>query len=52
MESETRLTLRLPTDLHDALKELARRESRSVNGQIVYLLREAVSRASRQAPEQ
>ena len=39
---EIRLTLRLPPDLHAALQELARRDDRSLNRQIVALLRQAV----------
>lgn len=40
---EARITLRLPPDLAEALKKLAAQESRSLNGQIVYLLRKALS---------
>jgi hypothetical protein len=39
--SEIRVTLRLPADLHAALQELARRDDRSLNRQIVALLRQA-----------
>lgn len=38
-----RLLLRLPRDLHDALAEWARADERSLNSQIVYLLRRAVA---------
>ena len=41
---EVRYALRLPPDLHAALVELARREDRSLNQQLVYLLRQAVRR--------
>lgn len=34
------LNVRLPDDLHAALKELAQREHRSLHGQIVHVLRE------------
>jgi hypothetical protein len=37
-----KLTLRLPKWLHDRLQKLASDESRSLNGQIVYLLARAV----------
>ena len=33
------LNLRLPEELHKALKELAERESRSLNSQIIYILK-------------
>lgn len=36
--------LRLPPDLHAALKRWAAQDLRSLNGQIEYLLREAVKR--------
>ena len=51
---EVRYSLRLPPDLHGALVEMARREDRSLNQQLIYLLREAVrrdaERQKRQAP--
>jgi hypothetical protein len=37
-----RFALRIPTDLHEKLKAMAERESRSLHGQIIYLLRKAV----------
>lgn len=39
--AETKLQLRLPPELHAALVEMAKREQRSLNGQIVYLLSQA-----------
>jgi hypothetical protein len=33
------ISLRLPDDVHAALKELAQREQRSLHGQIVHILR-------------
>jgi hypothetical protein len=41
---EVRYALRLPPDLHAALVEMARREERSLNQQMVYVLRQAVRR--------
>ena len=41
---EVRYALRLPPDLHGALVEMARREDRSLNQQLIYLLRQAVRR--------
>jgi hypothetical protein len=40
---ETKVTLRFPTELHAALVEWAKEEERSLNAQIVYLLREDVA---------
>ena len=44
---EVRYALRLRPDLHAALVELARREDRSLNQEIIYLLREGVRRDER-----
>lgn len=41
MAEEERITLRLPADLHGVLTAHAKRDQRSLNGQIVYLLRQA-----------
>ena len=38
------LSLRLPDDLHAALKELAARENRSLHSQIIYILRMYIDR--------
>ena len=42
--------LRLPPELLDELNRWARDELRSLNGQIEFLLREALRRGGRQAP--
>lgn len=42
-EVVARLILRLPADLHAALTDWAREEERSLNAQIVYLLRRALA---------
>ena len=41
---EVRYALRLPPDLHAALVELARREDRSLNQQLIRMLRDGVRR--------
>lgn len=41
--AEVKLQLRLPPELHAALVEMAKEEERSLNAQIVYLLREDVA---------
>lgn len=42
-EAVARLILRLPPDVHEALTAWAREEERSLNAQIVYLLRRALA---------
>lgn len=44
---QVRFALRLPPDLHAALVALARREGRSVNQQIVQILRAEIRREGR-----
>lgn len=44
-KDEVKLTLRLPADLHQRIKQLATDQQRSLNKQIEYLLREAANRA-------
>ena len=39
---EVSVSVRFPADLRDALRALAKRENRSMNAQVVYLLRQAV----------
>ena len=45
MEQEVRLTIRLPADLHRRLTELARRDHRSLNGEMIALLERATAQA-------
>jgi hypothetical protein len=42
MEEEVRLTLRLPESLQKAIAELAARENRSINRQVVTMLSRAI----------
>lgn len=44
--------LRLPPKLHDELKRWAAQEMRSLNGQIEYLLREALRKRLGKEPEE
>lgn len=43
MDDEKRITVRLPLELHERLAERAKRDRRSVNGEIVYLLEDALT---------
>ena len=47
MKSRKSFLLRISPDLYDALEAWAQQEFRSVNGQIVFLLKEAVQRQGR-----
>jgi predicted HicB family RNase H-like nuclease len=38
MDEEKRITVRLPVELHERLTAKAKRDRRSVNGEIVHLL--------------
>ena len=51
MTERKKFLLRLPTRLHEELRAWAEQEMRSLNGQIEYLLREAVHRAGRRGGE-
>jgi hypothetical protein len=42
MAAFIRTFVRIPDDLHAALKERAQRDQRSLNGQIIWLLRRAI----------
>ena len=41
------MTVRIPTDLLDALKEKARQEGRTTSGEVVHLVRQSVEARSR-----
>jgi predicted HicB family RNase H-like nuclease len=43
MDEEKRITVRLPIELHERLVTQAKRDRRSVNGQIVHLLEVALT---------
>lgn len=40
MSDEKKITIRIPADLHEKLVKLAEQDTRSLNGEIVALLRE------------
>jgi len=41
-EKDKHLGLRIDTETHDKLKELAEYEGRSINGEVLYLVRQAI----------
>jgi predicted HicB family RNase H-like nuclease len=49
MDEEKRITVRLPAELHERLAVQAKRERRSVNGEIVHLLEVALTDPSTDA---
>ena len=42
MEKDKHLGLRIDTETHDKLKDLAEYEGRSINGEVLYLIRQAI----------
>lgn len=48
----TKYALRLPTPLYERLQEVAEREKRSVNAQIVYLVARAIEEQENRVGEQ
>lgn len=46
-QTEVKNTIRIPSDLHAALVVSAESESRSLNGQIVYLLRKSLPKPTK-----
>ncbi|MCI8318596.1 MAG: Arc family DNA-binding protein [Lachnospiraceae bacterium] len=44
MEKDKHLGLRIDSDTHKKLKSLAEYEGRSINGEILYLIRQAITR--------
>ena len=42
MDKEKHLGLRIDADTHNKLKSLAEYEGRSINGQVIYLIRQAI----------
>ena len=42
MEKEKHLGLRIDAETHDKLKDLAEYEGRSINGEVIYLIRQAI----------
>ncbi len=47
MEKDKHLGLRIDSETHEKLKSLAEYEGRSINGEILYLIRQAVARHER-----
>ena len=43
MEKDKHLGLRIDSETHQKLKELAEYDGRSINGEVLYLIRKAIS---------
>ena len=43
-EKDKHLGLRIDSETHDNLKELAEYEGRSINGEVLYLIRQAIKK--------
>ena len=48
MEKEKHLGLRIDAETHAKLKSLAEYEGRSINGEILYLIRQAIQKYERE----
>lgn len=48
MEKDKHLGLRIDSDTHHKLKALAEYEGRSINGEVLYLIRQAIAEHERQ----
>ena len=44
VEKDKHLGLRIDTETHDKLKDLAEYEGRSINGEVLYLIRQAIKK--------
>ena len=42
MDNEKKITIRIPADLHQELVEVSEQDNRSLNGEIITLLKEAI----------
>ena len=50
MEKNKHLGIRIDEDTHKKLKDLAEYEGRSINGEILYLIRQAIRQFEKKAP--
>lgn len=52
MNDEKKVTIRIPDDLHQALVKLSEQDTRSLNGEIIALLREAIAERKKKSQAQ
>jgi predicted transcriptional regulator len=48
-EQEVKITLRAPAELAESMKRLAREHDRSLNGELVWAIREYIARQQKRA---
>jgi len=51
MEKDKHLGLRIDSETHDKLKSLAEYDGRSINGEVLYLIRQAIKRHEQEQGE-
>jgi hypothetical protein len=51
MEKNKHLGLRIDDETHDKLKSLAEYDGRSINGEVIYLIRQAIIRHEKEIGE-
>jgi hypothetical protein len=51
MEHETRITIRIPDAVAEALRQLAQDHNRSLNGEIVWALRQFIAQHTEQSKQ-
>ncbi len=51
MNDEKKVTIRIPDELHQALVKLSEQDTRSLNGEIIALLREAIAERKKKSQD-
>lgn len=51
MENDKHLGLRINSELHKKLKDLAEYEGRSINGEVIYLIKQAIIKHEKELAE-
>jgi len=52
MEKDKHLGLRIDSETHEKLKDLADYDGRSINGEVLYLIRQAIQKHEKEINEQ
>ena len=52
MEKDKHLGLRIDSETHEKLKDLADYDGRSINGEVLYLIRQAIQKHEKEITEQ
>ena len=51
MEKDKHLGIRIDSETHEKLKSLAEYEGRSINGEVLYLIRQAIKRYEKETEQ-